>query len=174
MKLRDAAADDAARLEEIRVAAWHFAYAEKAESEVFEMLTRDPDGGVQISREMIGGAHSITSVRVAEEDGQITGYCALAAPSRDEDEPEGVAEIVALYVDPKLHRRGYGRALLTDVLKKLKSDGWREATVWTLEDNHRSRPLYESHGFQPDGSMRTDRGSLVADVRLRAEISPRQ
>ena len=158
-------------MEEIRVAAWLFAYAGKAESEVFEMLTRDPEGGVQVWAEMIAGGHSISCVRVVEDEGRVTGFCAVAAPSRDADEPDGVAEIVALYVDPKLHRKGYGRALLTDVLAQLKSAGWSAVSVWTLEDNHRSLPLYESYGFKPDGSLRTDRGWFVADVRLRVTLS---
>ena len=82
MILRDAKPDDAARLEEIRIAAWLYAYSGKAESEVFAVLTRDPVGGVHIWREMIGGGHGITSIRVAETDGQIGGYYAVAAPSR--------------------------------------------------------------------------------------------
>lgn len=170
MNLRDAATGDAARLEEIRVAAWLAAYAGKAERDVFDALTRDPDGGVRVWREMVEGGHQITSVRVAENDGEIHGFCAVAAPSRDKDEPEGVAEIVALYVDPELHRRGYGRALLDDAVERAKADDWNEVTVWTLEDNFRSLPLYQSRGFRPDGSMRTDRGWFVADVRLRVSL----
>ncbi|MGH2958373.1 MAG: GNAT family N-acetyltransferase [Solirubrobacterales bacterium] len=171
MKLRDATPDDAARLEEIRVAAWLDAYAGKAERDVFDVLTNDPDGGVQVLREMIEGGHAITSIRVVEEGRGIKGFCAVAAPSRDGEEPEGVAEIVALYVEPESHRRGYGRALLDDAVERLGTGVWREATVWTLEDNFRSLPLYESRGFKPDGSMRTDRGWFVADVRLRKSLA---
>lgn len=170
MILRDATPDDAARLEDIRVRAWLHAYAGKAEQDVFDQLTRDPDGGVKAWQEMIEGGHAITSVRVVEDEGEITGFVAVAAPSRDEDEPEGVAEIVALYVDPDSHRRGYGRALLDDILDGLRADEWHEATVWTLEDNFRSLPLYESRGFKADGSLRTDRRWFVADIRLRKSL----
>lgn len=135
------------------------------------MLTRDTEGGVNTWREMIGGDHAITAVRVIDDEGDVTGFCALAAPTRDDDEAEGVAEIVALYVDPASHRRGYGRALLDDAIAMLKADNWHEATVWTLEDNFRSLPLYQSRGFKPDGSMRTDRGWFVADIRLRATLT---
>lgn len=173
MNLRDATSDDAARLEEIRVAAWLDAYSGKAEGEVFEQLTNDTEGGVQTWIEMIGGGHNITSIRVVENDGQVTGFCAVAAPTRDGDEHEGVAEIAALYVDPSLHRRGYGRAILGDSLDQMRAGGWTEATVWTLEDNHRSLPLYEAYGFKPDGSMRTDRGWFVADIRLRTDLTAR-
>jgi ribosomal protein S18 acetylase RimI-like enzyme len=111
-------------------------------------------------------------VRVVENDGELTGFCAVAAPSRDEDEPEGTAEIVALYVEPDSHRQGYGRTLLDDTLDHLGAGAWKEVTVWTLEDNFRSLPLYESRGFTADGSIRTDRGWFVADIRLRRALAP--
>ncbi|MBJ7353524.1 MAG: GNAT family N-acetyltransferase [Thermoleophilaceae bacterium] len=157
-------------MEEIRIAAWLAAYAGKAERDVFDALTRDPDGGIQVWREMIEGGHGITSIRVVEDAGEICGFCAVAAPSRDRDEAQGVAEIVALYVDPEMHRRGYGRALLDDAIEHLRAADWKAVTVWTLEDNFRSLPLYASRGFRHDGSTRTDRGWFVADVRLRVAL----
>ncbi|MGK2878945.1 MAG: hypothetical protein ACSLFF_10305 [Solirubrobacterales bacterium] len=42
-----------------RVSAWPEACSGKAESEDFELLTRDPHGGVQVWREMIEGGHAI-------------------------------------------------------------------------------------------------------------------
>jgi ribosomal protein S18 acetylase RimI-like enzyme len=169
--LRDATTSDAAQLEDIRVRSWLHAYAGKAEQDVFDALELGEFGGVDQWQEVMEGRTLITSVRTVEDDGVPTGFCAVAAPTRDEDEPEGVAEIVALYVDPDAHRRGYGRALLDDAVGRLKADGWQVATVWTLEDNFRSLPLYESRGFKHDGSARTETGWFVADVRLRADLT---
>lgn len=53
----------------------------------------------------------------------------------------------------------------------LSAAGWQEVTVWTLEDNFRSLPLYESRGFLLDGSIRTESGWFVADVRLRKSLA---
>lgn len=171
MNLRDATPDDAARLEDIRVRSWLHAYAGKAEQDVFDALSLGQFSGIESWKDMIDDGGPITSVRVVEDDGEMTGFCAVAAPTRDDDEPEGVAEIVALYVDPDTHRRGYGRALLDDAIASLESGGWKEVTVWTLEDNFRSLPLYESRGFKHDGSVRTESGWFVADVRLRKRLT---
>jgi ribosomal protein S18 acetylase RimI-like enzyme len=168
--VRDASLQDAARLEEIRVRSWLHAYAGKAEQDVFEALSLGEFSGADSWREVLEGGGAITSVRVTEDDGNLTGFCAVAAPGRDEDEPPGVAEIAALYVDPDAHRRGYGRALLDDAVVSLRAGGWHEVTVWTLEDNFRSLPLYESRGFKLDGSVRTESGWFVADVRLRVSL----
>lgn len=168
--LRDATPEDAARLEDIRVRSWFHAYAGKAEQDVFDALKLGEFGGVEKWKEVIAGHSPITSVRTTEDDGVLTGFCAVAAPSRDADEPEGVAEIVALYVDPDAQRTGYGRALLDDAVASMKADGWKVATVWTLEDNFRALPLYESRGFKHDGSVRTESGWFVADVRLRVAL----
>lgn len=173
MNLRDATPDDAARLEDIRVRSWLHAYAGKAEQDIFDALSLGQFSGIDSWKEMIDGGGPITSVRAVEDDGELTGFCAVAAPTRDEDEPEGVAEIVALYVDPETHRRGYGRALIDDAISSVEADGWSEVTVWTLEDNFRSLPLYESRGFKHDGSVRTERGWFVADVRLRLDLKRR-
>ena len=171
--LRDATPEDAAGLEDIRVRAWLHAYAGKAEQDVFDALQpRTSSAGSTNGSEMIDGDSPITSVRAVEDDGELTGFCAVAAPTRDDDEPEGVAEIVALYIDPDAQRRGYGRALLDDAIASLSADEWKEVTVWTLEDNFRSLPLYESRGFKHDGSVRTESGWFVADVRLREDAQP--
>lgn len=151
---------------------WFHAYAGKAEQDVFDALRLGEFGGVEKWHEVIEGRSPITSLRTVEDDGLPTGFCAVAAPTRDADEPEGVAEIVALYVDPDAQRRGYGRALLDDAIVSMEADGWNVATVWTLEDNFRALPLYESRGFKLDGSVRTESGWFVADVRLRKSLSP--
>lgn len=172
MTIRDATSGDAAVLEDIRVRSWFHAYAGKAEQDVFNALELGEFGGIAKWHEVIEGRSPVTSVRTVEDDGALMGFCAVAAPSRDEEEPAGVAEIVALYVDPDAQRRGYGRALLDDAIDSLAMDGWKVATVWTLEDNFRSLPLYESRGFKLDGSVRTESGWFVADVRLRVSLQP--
>jgi ribosomal protein S18 acetylase RimI-like enzyme len=170
LRLREAKPEDAARLEDIRVRTWREAYAGKAEQYIFDQLTDDPDAAARLWVEMIGGGHSVTGITVADDEGLIVGFCALAAPSRDADEPDGVAEIVALYVHPDHFRRGIGRKLLASALDDLAAEGWSECSVWTLDTNHRSLPLYESLGFVRDGSLREDEGWFIPDARLRADL----
>lgn len=160
MILRPAVEADAARLEEIRIRTWRAAYTGKADPSIFENLAPE--------------LHDLENVTVAEYAGEIAGYCVVAEPSRDADEPAGVAEVATLNVEPGHYRRGVGRALLGAAIARLREAGWNEATVWTLDDNHQSLPLYESFGFERDGASRTDAGWFVPDVRLRAKLKDQE
>jgi N-acetylglutamate synthase-like GNAT family acetyltransferase len=53
----------------------------------------------------------VTAMYVAVEDDAVVGFCAVAAPSRDDDAKEGVVEIGAIYVEPSVWRTSAGRAL---------------------------------------------------------------
>lgn len=168
MKLREAKPGDAARLEALRVRAWREAYPGLVEQHVLDELDPDDPTSVLVWKNLIDQGDM--RVALAEnEGGDLIGFCAVAAPSRDADEPKGVAEIVALYVDPAHYRGGVGRALMQAVLSRLRESelGWKEATVWTLDRNHRALALYEGLGFTRDGSERTDEHWKCPDVRLR-------
>jgi len=165
VKLRDATVDDAARLDEIWIAAWRAAYPGKCEPSVLRDVA--PFGAEEWRRRIDAAGDVIVAI---DEDGVIAGYVHTATPTRDADEPDGVAEIVALNVHPDCFRRGVGRELLAAALERIRAAGWRVCSVWTLDDNHRSLPLYGSFGFRRDGARRTDDGWLVPDVRLRVGL----
>lgn len=173
MKLREARIDDAARLESLRVRAWKQAYPGLVEQHVLDELDPDDPLGIAVWKNLIDQGEM--SVALAEnEGGALLGFCAIAVPSRDEDEPPGVIEVVALYVDPGHYRAGVGRGLLTAVIEAVRERDadrqWKEFTVWTLERNHRALALYESMGFERDGHERTDEHWKCPDVRLRLAL----
>lgn len=171
MKLRDARSEDAALLEGIRVRAWHEAYPGLVEQEVLDALDPTDEQTLAVWRNLIDGPEGFAFVQVAvNEGGTPIGFVAVAAPSRDEDEDDSVAEIAAIYVDPEHYRGGVGRAMMEHVLERLKDDGYEECTVWTLDKNVRALALYEGLGFRRDGSERTDDQWLVPDVRLRRAL----
>jgi ribosomal protein S18 acetylase RimI-like enzyme len=51
-------------------------------------------------------------------------------------------------VHPDFHRRGLGKSLLFEGLRRLKSEGMTEASVCADSDNPAAIRLYESVGFQ--------------------------
>jgi ribosomal protein S18 acetylase RimI-like enzyme len=53
-----------------------------------------------------------------------------------------------LYVDPTRWGRGIGRALHDRALVHLRESGFRDATLWVLERNDRSRGWYERIGWR--------------------------
>jgi len=110
-------------------------------------------------------------VYVAINDGALVGFCAVAAPSRDDDAAEDTAEIGAIYVQPDAWRTGIGSALMDVALRDLRADGWRGITLWVLAANHRARDFYARFGLEPDGAEMTHETSGATEVRLRGSIT---
>ena len=108
---------------------------------------------------------------VAVEDTAVVGFCAIAAPSRDDDAEDDVAEIAAIYVEPEAWRAGVGRALIDVALVDLRDDGWRWMTLWVLAENRQARDFYARFGFEPDGAEMTHERSSETQVRLRGRVT---
>ena len=71
-------------------------------------------------------------VWLAEEDGRLLGFLAIARSERD-----GWEVLEKLYVDPEAQNRGVGTALL-DQAKALRPDGF---VLWVFQKNDGSDPL---------------------------------
>jgi L-amino acid N-acyltransferase YncA len=111
---------------------------------------------------------------VAEQDGAVVGWAALS-PTSGRCVYAGVAE-VSVYVDPAVHGRGVGRALLTALVEASEAEG-----LWTLQagvfpENTASLALHERCGFRVLGVHerlgRTTEGRWRDVVRLERR-SPR-
>ena len=139
---------------EAAVAAWSsFLGAERVESE------RPP------VQEWIGDG-----MLVAQEGDAIVGF----ACTRPEDEGQGVGTLYLLYTCPSVWGRGAGRALMDAALGALRTQGCREAVLWTEERNARARHVYEAAGWQLDGAVRERdwRGAPLRELRYRRSLDP--
>ena len=91
---------------------------------------------------------------VAVLDGSVVGFAVV-------DEPEAVLE--HLYLDPAVHRRGIGRALLDHA--RAGHDG--PLQLWCFAENRAGRAFYAACGarelYETDGSGNEER---TPDVRL--------
>lgn len=92
---------------------------------------------------------------------------AHAGPEREHDndesdsesagsgEPAGQAgpraELYAIYVLPEYWTAGAGHALMTEVLRQVRADGYAAISLWVLEENQRARRFYERAGFAVTG-----------------------
>lgn len=93
-------------------------------------------------------------VLVAEVNGTVRGF-AIVRPSPDEGaNPARDGELDMIYTDPGSWGQGIGRALLAASADVLDSRGFAEATLWTAEENLRTRRVYEAAGWKPDGASR--------------------
>ena len=84
-----------------------------------------------------------------DEHGRAAACC-LAWP--DPVSQAGTFEPVATH--PDLHRRGFGRALLLDGLRRFADAGMTYAIIGVEVDNPGAEALYRSVGFRPDRLLR--------------------
>lgn len=164
MSVRRAVPADAAPIAQIHVRSWQAAYRGLMPDDLLDGLSADERA--QTWREALAD----NAVFVTERDGALVGFCALAEPSRDEDAPDGTAEIGAIYVDPQAWRAGAGRALMDAALRHLQASGWREATLWVLRENEQALDFYAKFGFAPDGAEKSYTRSGTTGLRMRRSL----
>jgi GNAT superfamily N-acetyltransferase len=143
MRLRRARPDDAEAIERIRVRGWQVAYRNVFPPEELDAMAIDWSRWYErLSHPELGHA-----CFVADEEAAVIGW-ATVGPSTY---PDGLGELHGLYVDPERWGHGAGRALLVRAEAELAAT-WRDAVLWTLEENPRTRRFYESAGWRPDGA----------------------
>ena len=81
------------------------------------------------------------------------------------------AHITSVTIKDAYRGMGYGRELLTHLLRKAVEDGASTATLEVRESNQRARGLYESLGFAVAGRRhryypKTDEDALIMTKRL--------
>ncbi len=108
---------------------------------------------------------------VAEIDHSFAGYCFVAAPSREADLGDSVAELVAIYVDPDYWRRGAGQALMGAAMDRLGGLPYPEVILWTFKENRRALAFYDRHGWRADGAEKVHARSGAPAIRLRRPVT---
>jgi GNAT superfamily N-acetyltransferase len=106
------------------------------------------------------------TVLLAEDDGEIVGFAVVRASGDDDASPQ-TGELDGLYTDPSVWGQGVGRVLHDEAVARLTAAGFEDATLWTAEENHRPRRIYERAGWTPDGAARTRHMYGVDFVELR-------
>jgi ribosomal protein S18 acetylase RimI-like enzyme len=101
---------------------------------------------------------------VALEGETVIGFV-VAGPARDEDLPDSVAEIWAIYVAPPWWRRGVGSLLYNFVETLFKQQGFESVVLWVLADNLPARAFYKAAAFSVDGKAKQiERQKKVLEV----------
>jgi GNAT superfamily N-acetyltransferase len=108
---------------------------------------------------------------VAEIDGGFAGYCYVAAPSRESDLGDDVAELVAMYVDPERWRQGVGDALMGAAMERLSGLPYTDAILWTFKENARAIAFYERHGWRADGTEKLHSRTGEPAARYRRPVT---
>lgn len=79
---------------------------------------------------------------VVAEDGELAGFCVGWF-----DQAHRVGQVEPLGVHPRYHRRGLGRALLLELLRRFKAHGARYAIVEPISSDPPAVRTYEAVGF---------------------------
>jgi L-amino acid N-acyltransferase YncA len=82
-------------------------------------------------------------------DGAVAGY-AYASPHRERSAYRWVVE-VTVYIHESYRGKGIGRALYTELFKRLKEQGLYRAYAGILIPNPASQGFHEAMGFEPVG-----------------------
>jgi ribosomal protein S18 acetylase RimI-like enzyme len=152
MQIRDAIVSDAHRIAQIHVASWRAAYRGQMPDVVLDNL--DVEKRAAFWREHLN--RQPTGTFLAELEGKIIGFCDLVR-SRDQDsDPQIVAEIAAIYIDPDYWHRGTGRALCFRAMEAARLQHFTEVTLWVLASNTAARNFYQAMGFHPDEATRSE------------------
>jgi ribosomal protein S18 acetylase RimI-like enzyme len=158
--------DDAPAIAAIRVAGWRHAYRGLLDDGLLDQLSAERD--LPRWRAHLEAPPQGHHGFIAERDEQVVGF-ATCGHSRDPDEPEGVAELYAIYVAPEAIGTGVGRTLIEQVMRALQEDGYAEAMLWVLEGNARGHDFYRAAGWHRDGGFKRDQmdGFDLREVRYR-------
>lgn len=176
--VRPARAGDVADIARIQRDTWRIGYAALLPADVLASLTPD--------RVEASWAAAVTAppsprhhVLAATEQDWVVGFAALgpADPADAEGafsaEPttpdsDAMGAVLVLLVEPRWGRRGHGSRLLAAAVDHLRADGFTHALAWVPEQDAASIGLYESAGWEPDGTARTldADGHQVREIRL--------
>lgn len=109
---------------------------------------------------------------IAEEDGAIAGF--LEGRLFDGRPPIGYVYFVA--VDPERRRRGAGRLLVEEALRRFEGAGATRVFAAVPGDNGASLALFRSLGFRetPSGEMRRWYGWRGWTVTVRMLVAPHE
>lgn len=166
-QIRRACPEDAAAMAAVHVKSWQVAYRGLMPDEILDGQSVEKRQGAW--KQALEAEPNLTAY-VAVEEEIVVAFCAVAAPSRDDDAGDGVAEVTAIYVAPTAWRAGHGRALMDAALADLRAGGWRWLTLWVLAENQQARAFYGRFGLHEDGAEMTHQRSGLREVRLRSPI----
>lgn len=148
-RVRVACTGDAEGIARVHVATWQRAYRGLLPDAYLDGLSVDNRRAMWHASIEKG----VPTVFVAEDDGAIAGFAAVA-PSRDKGAEPNAFEIWAIYVLPAAWGRGLGRALCDAARTLARSQQAPCMTLWVFAENAPAKRFYASVGFVEEPASR--------------------
>jgi len=142
--IRQATPADARAIAEVHIASWQAAYVGLIPQKHIDALDLEQRTMRHREHLKLGERPTIVACR---SDGEVVAFASYG-PSRGEGAGAEDGEFYALYAHPKAWGEGAGRLLTEHALAALASAGYRNTTVWVLDENQRARRFYERAGFR--------------------------
>lgn len=161
--VRPAEQGDAAGIARVHVRTWQQAYAGLVPEDYLASL--DIEQRTQVWAQDLAPGSRVRAW-VATVDNEPVGFISLG-PSLDEDAERFGLQVYAIYLDHDMWGSGAARELLRTALEEVPPR--IPVTLWVFEGNERARHFYRRHGFQPDGTERTEEvgGADLLQIRYR-------
>jgi len=166
--VRPARLEDAQAIASVHVASWRAAYRGMLPESHLEGLSSAEKEVT--TRNLLAHPEARHCLLVLERGGRILGFAATGPASGEA--AEGSGEIYAIYLQPSVWNRGFGRLLMDQALASLRGEGFDRVLLWVLERNARARHFYLAGGWSEDGTSRTQwqGGIAIREVRYRLNI----
>jgi L-amino acid N-acyltransferase YncA len=164
LQVRAATLNDADSIAGIHVRSWQSAYT--------HLFTAEFLGGIDVAHRRERWSMWLTyppdgfKTFVAEDDGKVIGFAGYGR-ARDNDVPEGTAELLTIYLEPDRIGTGAGRALMEAVLADMRSLGIAQSMLWVFADNPRTRRFYETAGWRIDDKTQVENIGGVSPQQVR-------
>ena len=148
IRIRRAAASDAAAIGRVHVETWQATYAGLLPDALLAGMSDVRQSAYWSS--LLDNPREARGVFVAEDaEAGVVGF-GSCGPLRDppeglDGEEKRVGEVYTLYVEPDFQNQGLGRRLLDALFRQLAADGCDAAALWMLAENP-SRFFYEGMG----------------------------
>lgn len=165
--IREAKLNDAEDIAKVHIKIWQQAYKGQIPDDFLENLSVENRTKVWV--ENISNPKPKQNIFVAESGGKILGFVAVG-PNRDKDARKDWGELYAIYVDQQSAGKGVGTSLTQKGLDFLKSESFKQATLWVLVSNTKGRKFYENRGWKAENKIKRDKIGRVEVKEIRYKI----
>lgn len=140
--IRKVDVDDAQTLAFIQTESWKSAFKGILSEEDLNKYT-DLNRAIHMYHKLLN--EKIGNGLILTIDG--TPHCIAYWDKAREEEMEGYSEIICIHSLADNWGKGYGTAMMQQILSDIKQAGFRKIMLWVFKENHRARQFYENHGF---------------------------
>ena len=163
MEFRSATLDDLPVIADIFLGCWTISYAHVLSDSARASFTAESAADLwRTSIEIPGDKETLLLI----DEGKPVAVFRIG--SDKEDSSRG--HLFSLYVDPDSAGKGFGKASLSEAMRRNRSKGFAEMTLWVFANNEIANSLYIKKGFSPTGKSRTTPEWATLEIELIATL----